>query len=126
MLAVDAVCFVALAWGGFADAIQGLDWESRRTPRPPTHYFSWALLLVAGALAVHAFYAYWRNWTPEAGLQLLLAIVAGISGLSTLSASGDGAAPQPNPVHTTQTPNAFFCYSGGQCYMNGTPVSGHP
>ena len=127
MLAVDAVCFVALAWGAFSDAMQGLGWESRRTPEPPTHYFSWALLLVAGALAIHTLYAYWRNWIPEAGIQALLALVAGLSGLSTLSSSGDGATPpQPSSVHSTQTPNAFFCYSGGQCYMNGTPVSGHP
>lgn len=127
VLAVDAVCFVALAWGAFSDAMQGLDWESRRTPKPPTHYFSWALILVSGTLAIHAFYAYRRNWSPEAGLQLLLAIVAGLCGLSTLSSSGDGAAP-PNPVHVTQTqtPNGDFCYSGGQCYINGTPVSGHP
>ena len=127
VLAVDAVCFVVLVWGAFSDAMQGLGWESRRTPEPPTHYFSWALILVGGTLAVHAFYAYWRNWTPEAGIQLLLAIVAGISGLSALGSGGDGAAPsQPSSVHVTQTPNGDFCYSGGQCFINGTPVSGHP
>jgi hypothetical protein len=124
VLAVDSVCFVALVWGAFYDAMSGLGWESG-TPASPVHYFSWAVVLVGGTLAVHAFYAYWRNWIPEAGIQGILAIVAVLAGLGMLSSTHDAAA-QPNPVHTTQTPNGDFCYSGGQCFINGVPVSGHP
>jgi len=127
VLAVDAACFAALVWGAFSDAMQGLDWESRRTPEPPTHYFSWALLLAAAALTAHTLYGYWRNWIPEAGIQAVLALVAGLSGLSSLSSSGDGTAPPPpSTVQVTHSVNGDFCYSGGQCYINGTPVSGHP
>ena len=35
-------------------------------------------------------------------------------------------ATQSTPVQSTQNNGGTFCYSGGQCYINGVPVSGHP
>ena len=84
--------------------------------------------IVGGALAIHACYAYWRNWIAGAGFQGILAIIALLVGFSTMSGSGDGASPpaSPFPLHVTTTGGGSYCYSGGQCYINGEPVSGHP
>lgn len=95
---------------------------------PPSHVLSWAEIIVGGTLAIHACYAYWRAWIADAGFQGILAIIALLVGFSTLSTSGDGAAPpaRPSPVQTTTPGGATYCYSGGQCYIDGEPVSGHP
>lgn len=112
------------AWGGeFAK------------PHPAVHASHWAVLVVGIVLAIHAMYAYWHSWIPDAGFQGIFAIVALVVAFGLLTSSGDGAA-QPNrpaPGHATTTgpgqgatTGRDYCYSGEQCFINGVPVSGHP
>lgn len=128
VLGIDVACFAVLVFGAFSQGMDNWGRGMSRTPSPPSHVLSWSEIIVGATLAIHACYAYWRNWIADAGFQGILAIVALLVGLSTLSSSGDGAAPpvSPTPVHATTTGDRFYCYSGGQCYLNGTPVSGHP
>lgn len=125
MIAVDSVCFVALLWGAFIDGMQGLD----QRPHTPTHYFSWALLLIGAILVIHTVYALRRSWLPEAGVQAIAAVVMTAIGFTLLSSPDESFGqpqPQPQPARNTYTNSGTFCYSGGSCYINVVQVSGHP
>jgi hypothetical protein len=128
VLGIDVVCFVVLVFGAFSQGIDNWGRGMSGKPSPPSHVLSWAEIIVGGTLAIHACYAYWRNWIADAGFQGILAIIALLVGFSTMSGSGDGASPpaSPSPVHVTTTGGGDYCYSGGQCYIDGEPVSGHP
>jgi cadmium resistance protein CadD (predicted permease) len=128
VVAVDAVCVVLLFWAGFRDAMTA--WSGGyANGHHALHLSSWMMLAVGIALGIHAIYAYWHWWIPEAGIQGILAILAVIIGLSLLSADGDGAAQQPrqqSPAYTAPTTSSADIYcSGGHCYSNGVDV-GHP
>ncbi|MBS2537603.1 hypothetical protein KGQ20_33115 [Catenulispora sp. NF23] len=125
VIAVDSVCFVTLVWGAFIDGMhQG--WMSR-TPTRPTHYLSWALLLVGATLVIHAGYALRRSWFPEVGSQAIAAVVMTAIGFTLLSSPDESFdQPQPQPARNTYTNSGTFCDSGGSCYVNGVQVSGYP
>jgi hypothetical protein len=127
VLAVDSVCVVLLYWAGFNDAMTGWAGDYAK-PHPPVHLVPWTVLAMGFAFAIHAVYAYRRTWNPEAVLQGICGIVAIAIGFGMLSSTHDGAAQQPTPARNTQTNSNYgnFCYSGGDCYINGQPVSGHP
>lgn len=127
VLAVDSVCVVLLFWAGFSDGMTAWAGEYAK-PHPPVHLVPWMTLGIGLTMAIHAVYAYRRNWGPEALLQGLCAAVAIFIWLGTVSSTGDGAAQHPSPARTTQTDSntGTFCYSGGNCYINGQLVSGHP
>lgn len=128
--AVESVCVVLLMWAGFSDALTA--WGGGyATARPARHLVHWTVLFIGIALAIHAIYAYRRSWNPEAVFQGILGAVALLVGVSLLSSTDAGAAqrrPQPSSTAGTSTSSntGTFCYSGGSCYINGTPVSGHP
>lgn len=128
VVAVDAVCVVLLFWTGFSDAMTA--WSGGYTNgHHATHLSSWMMLMIGGALGIHAMYAYWHWWIPEAGIQGTSAILAVIIGFSLLSSDGDGAVQQPrqqSPAYsapTTSSPD-IYC-SAGHCYSNGVDI-GHP
>ena len=123
MAAIDSVGLVALPFGG------------------------WAVLLVGAALMLHTVYLFRSSWPAEGWLQAGLAIVAVVAGFGMVTSTDQGASPlqpisvqinplqspatqspatQSTPVQSTQNNGGTFCYSGGQCYINGEPVSGHP
>jgi hypothetical protein len=130
--AVESVCVVLLMWAGFSDALTA--WSGGyATAHPARHLAHWTVLFIGIALAIHAVYAYRRSWNPEAAFQGILGAVALLVGVSLLSSTDAGVSrqrPQPSsPVGTstsTSSNTGTFCYSGGTCYLNGTPVSGHP
>jgi hypothetical protein len=127
IFAIDAICVVAMLWAAFSDGMAGWAGEYAK-PHPPVPLSHWVLLAVGIVLAIHAMYAYWRWWIPDAGFQGIAAIVALVVAFGLLTSPGGGAANpnHPTPVSITQTNGGDFCYSGGQCYINGVPVSGHP
>ncbi|MEY9928454.1 hypothetical protein ABH926_003093 [Catenulispora sp. GP43] len=106
----------------------------------PSHFRSWAVLVIGAALVVHTVYLFRSSWPAEGWLQGALAVLAVVAGVGMTSSAGGAASPwqpsivqpapaQPTPVQSTpstQTTGRTFCYSGGQCYINGVPVSGHP
>jgi hypothetical protein len=128
--AVESVCVVLLMWAGFTDAMTALG-GGYATAHPARHLVHWTVLFIGIALAVHAIYAYRRSWNPEAAFQGILGAVALLVGVSLLSSTDAGAVrqrPQPSSTADTSTSSntGTFCYSGGTCYINGTPVSSHP
>lgn len=127
VVTLDAVCVVLLFLAGFSDAMTA--WGGGyANGHHAVHLSGWMMLAVGVALGIHAVYAYWRWWIPEAGFQGIAAILALIIGLSLLSSDGDGAARQPqrrSPVPAATTSSADFYCSGGHCYENGVDV-GHP
>jgi hypothetical protein len=129
IFAIDVMCGVVLYVAAFHDEMAAWGGEHAR-PRPPVHLAYWVLLGIGVVLAIHAIYAYWHWWIADAGFQGIAAIVALIMAFSLLSSPDDGAANpgHPAPAEPAQTTMGqdFFCYSGGQCYLNGVPVSGHP
>ncbi|MEY9892073.1 hypothetical protein ABIA31_005748 [Catenulispora sp. MAP5-51] len=102
------------------------------------------MLVVGAALMVHTVYLFRSSWPAEGWIQGALTVVAVVAGVGMTSSAGGLDSPpqpgivqpapaQPTPVQSTtaqpatgQTTGRSFCYSGGQCYINGVPVSGHP
>ena len=128
--AVESVCVVLLLWAAFSDALTAWGGGYAK-PHPAKHLVHWTVLLIGIALAIHAVYAYRRSWNPEAVFQGILGAVAILVGLALLNSTDAGAArqqPQPSSTAGTSTGSntGTFCYSGGNCYIDGTLVSGHP